>query len=227
MEVCKYINNIGQEHRDDDDFDVKFYKEMGNNLPVINSLDDLIKELRLIFESDKVNIDLVSYVMKSYKSCPADWKKYAKFDRFRYTRNLVDAGNGKYNLMAVCWGEGHGSAIHDHANSHCFMKMLQGSLEEIRFAWPKTQGEQLREIGRTRLEVNDCAYINDSIGLHRVENVSSVDTAISLHLYCPPYSKCQVFNQNTGNKSTANVTFYSAFGKRIRENKEIVEPEDN
>lgn len=54
----------------------------------------------------------------------------------RYTRNLVDAGNGKFNLMILCWGEGHGSAIHDHADAHCFMKMLKGELCEVRYAWP-------------------------------------------------------------------------------------------
>lgn len=62
--------------------------------------------------------------------------------------------------MILCWGEGHGSAIHDHANSHCFMKMLQGELEEIRFEWPKQEGEPLQEIGRKRLELNSVCYIN-------------------------------------------------------------------
>lgn len=150
---------------------------------------------------------------------------------FSYTRNLVDDGNGKYNLMLLCWGEGHASGIHDHANSHCFMKMLQGSLEEIKYAWPNGKSE-LREIGRTRLDLNDLAYINgkfredikvkswelglflDSLGLHRVANVSSYDTAISLHLYCPPYDKCTIFDRKNGNQTTATVTFYSMFGKR-------------
>lgn len=50
---------------------------------------------------------------------------------FRYTRNLVDEGNGRFNLMVLCWGEGHGSAIHDHANAHCIMKILQGELCEV------------------------------------------------------------------------------------------------
>lgn len=62
--------------------------------------------------------------------------------------------------MALCWGEGHGSAIHDHANSHCFMKMLKGSLEEVRFAWPKSEGEELQVIGRKKLNFNDVCYIN-------------------------------------------------------------------
>lgn len=26
----------------------------------------------------------------------------------RYTRNLVDTGNENYNLIVICWGEGHG-----------------------------------------------------------------------------------------------------------------------
>lgn len=50
---------------------------------------------------------------------------------YRYTRNLVDEGNGRFNLMVLCWGEGHGSAIHDHADAHCVMKILQGELCEV------------------------------------------------------------------------------------------------
>lgn len=26
----------------------------------------------------------------------------------RYTRNLVDEGNGKFNVIVLCWGEGQG-----------------------------------------------------------------------------------------------------------------------
>ncbi|CAH0551607.1 unnamed protein product [Brassicogethes aeneus] len=224
--VCQYHPEVN--NNDDDDYsEIQLYKQMGGQLPIINNLQDLINQLRVIFESDNVNIELVNYVMNSYKSNPLDWKKYAKFDRYRYTRNLVDTGNGKYNLIALCWGEGHGSSIHDHSNSHCFMKILQGSLDEIKFAWPKEKGQQLEEIERKKIELNQVAYMNDSLGLHRVENSSNVDTAISLHLYCPPYNKCKVFNQNTGQTSSSTVTFYSTFGKRIKENKEIIEPEDN
>nr|CAH7728236.1 unnamed protein product [Callosobruchus chinensis] len=122
--------------------------------------------------------------------------------------------------MTLCWGEGHGSAIHDHKDSHCFMKMLQGSLQEVRFAWPEKNGEEMKETGRTIMQTNDICYINvtqffsDSLGLHRVENVSNVDTAISLHLYCPPYDNCSVFSQRTGQKSTVKMSFYSLYGKR-------------
>ncbi|CAH1965880.1 unnamed protein product [Acanthoscelides obtectus] len=231
MSLREYDSEVAlcRARQEEDEFDLKFYKQMGDGLPVINDLSDLMRQLRLIFDSDDnhVNIELVRYCMKAYKSNPADWKKYAKFDRYRYTRNLVDSGNGKYNLMALCWGEGHGSGIHDHQNSHCFMKMLQGSLQEIRFAWPEAEGEEMKEVGRTIMKTNDICYINDSLGLHRVENVSNVDTAISLHLYCPPFNTCSVFSQRTGQKSTAKMTFYSLYGKRNKEICDTQEPEDN
>lgn len=103
----------------------------------------------------------------------------------RYTRNLVDAGNGKFNLMILCWGEGHGSAIHDHSKSHCFMKMLKGELCETRYAWPTQEennniensadkkvwrstdaknvdsnGNELQVLSQSTMETNAVHYIN-------------------------------------------------------------------
>lgn len=184
----------------------------------VETLDDLCKELYRIFESDHVNVEEVHALMASYKSNPADWDKYAKFDRYRYTRNLVDAGNGKFNLLIVCWNESQGSCIHDHADAHCFMKLLQGELTEVRFDWPSTSeetGSELRQLETNTLRLNEVAYINDSIGLHRVENRVHTETAVSLHLYCPPYQKCHMFDQRTGQKSTCPVTFWSKYGERV------------
>ncbi|CAG2170195.1 unnamed protein product [Oppiella nova] len=145
-----------------------------------------------------------------------DWKKFAYFDEYRYTRNLVDNGNDKYNLMLLCWSEGQGSVIHDHSDAHCFMKMLSGSLHETRYEWPDstTDLNQMKAIDENQLKTNDVAYINDSIGLHRVENRSDSWKAVSLHLYSPPYFKCQVFDERTGLRNQAKVTFYSKYGNK-------------
>lgn len=61
----------------------KVYKFLSQGLPEVNDLSDLIRELYSVFESDCVNIEWVNYLMKSYKPCRKDWKKYAKFDRYR------------------------------------------------------------------------------------------------------------------------------------------------
>lgn len=47
------------------------------------TLDDLIKILHKIFESDKVNIEEVQDIMEAYESNPQEWSKFAKFDQHR------------------------------------------------------------------------------------------------------------------------------------------------
>jgi cysteine dioxygenase len=113
---------------------------------------------------------------------------YQIFLSIRYTRNLVDEGNGKFNLILLCWGEGHGTAIHDHADAHCFMKVLQGTLTEVRFAWPDANkmaqnrddngNDQkiLEEMSREELELNEVAYIN---GKYKASRVSKHNISLS------------------------------------------------
>ncbi|KAF2356515.1 Cysteine dioxygenase type I [Trinorchestia longiramus] len=138
----------------------------------------------------------------------------------RYTRNLVDEGNGKFNLMLLCWGPSQASCIHDHTDAHCFMKILSGELEEVRYEWPEnappTDCGGMRMVGKTPLHTNGVCYINDSLGLHRVCNPSDSDPAVSLHLYCPPFSSCQVFDEVTGKRTKCPVTFFSKYGKKIK-----------
>ncbi|XP_058878644.1 cysteine dioxygenase type 1-like isoform X3 [Acipenser ruthenus] len=155
------------------------------------TLNDLIKVLHQIFSSDTVNVEEVQNLMESYESKPQEWKAYAKFDKF--------------------------SSIHDHTDSHCFMKMLQGQLKETLFEWPdnKMNGGMTKKSERI-LHENQCAYINDSIGLHRVENVSHTEPAVSLHLYSPPFDHCNTFDQSTGHRNTVKMTFWSKYGEKIQ-----------
>lgn len=47
------------------------------------TLEDLIKILHKIFESDHINIEEVQNIMESYESKPQEWMKFAKFDQYR------------------------------------------------------------------------------------------------------------------------------------------------
>ncbi|XP_050686474.1 cysteine dioxygenase-like [Eriocheir sinensis] len=195
-------------------------------VPQVSSLEELIEELYKVFEYNEVDVDYVQALMESYKSNPQDWKKYAKFDRLLpYTRNLIDEGNGKFNLLMLCWGPSQSSPIHDHADAHCFMKLMQGSLTEVRFDWPEEQGERsemteeeqgkhMKQTGVNEMKLNGVYYINDSLGLHRVENRSHSEGSVSLHLYSPPYIMCSKFDENTGKRTKGEVKFYSKFGSK-------------
>lgn len=195
--------------------EVRMYDDPKKIVPPQN-LDELIKELHKVFASDNVNVEYVTELMASYKGNPKDWKKFAIFDLHRYTRNLVDSGNGKFNLMVLCWNTSQGSSIHDHANAHCFMKVLDGNAQEELFDWP-SESEDMASMsskGKNLYKRDEVAYISDDIGLHRVENPSHSDTAVTLHLYSPPFSECQSFDERTGNANKVQVTFWSQYGKR-------------
>jgi cysteine dioxygenase len=59
-------------------------------VPQIETLDDLIASLRLIFDSDNIDVNFVQDVMYAYKSNPNEWRKYAHFDKHRYeTQNKL------------------------------------------------------------------------------------------------------------------------------------------
>lgn len=88
-------------------------------------------------DSAGVNVQDLQDAMLSYSSCEDDWSKYALSDPSRaYTRNLVDNCNGKSNLLILVWSPGKSSPIHDHANAHCVMKVLKGTLKETLYGWP-------------------------------------------------------------------------------------------
>ncbi|KAK6039857.1 cysteine dioxygenase type I [Cooperia oncophora] len=140
------------------------------------TLTELVETLREIFANSEVNVAEVMHLMESYKSNPAKMETICQFDEHKYTRNLVDIGNGKYNLIILCWGPGMG-ILHDHHGTchNCFAEFLMDHC--LRRKAP------LKKIEETRFDENGI-----KLGLHRLENPkSSPDTSrhFSLHLLYP------------------------------------------
>lgn len=53
--------------------------------------------------SDDVDVDFLTRLMQDYDGSDMEWSRYAFGDHTRgYTRNLVDEGNGKSNLVSPC-----------------------------------------------------------------------------------------------------------------------------
>ena len=50
-------------------------------------------------------------------------------------------------MLILCWNPGKGSPIHDHDESACFLKVLDGELEETKYEKPT--GQPLKMIERT------------------------------------------------------------------------------
>ncbi|KAH7328113.1 RmlC-like cupin domain-containing protein [Stachybotrys elegans] len=172
--------------------------------------------------SEDVDVDFLTRLMEDYNSSEGGWSVYAHGDSSRgYTRNLVDEGNGKSNLLVLVWSPGKGSPIHDHGKAHCLMKILKGTLTETRYAFPEEDHNGPMEIiGEKNFHENQVTYMADELGLHRVSNKGS-DFAVSLHLYTPPNvakKGCFIFDEKTGRRShVPGCGYFSAYGKLLKE----------
>lgn len=208
---------------------------------LVRNLSDILGPSSGIDSADVDPEDLIN-LMKHYTSDEQEWSQYALADFTRnYTRNLVDEGNGKSNLLILVWNPGKGSLIHDHANAHCVMKILKGSLRETLYTPPPSQTaregslnsspipvvatDSLRsptmpiQTRSTTYHTNEVTYIADDIGLHKIENPSADEIAISLHLYTPPHAANYGFNlfcEKTGKQMhITQCEYFSNRGKRL------------
>ena len=172
-------------------------------------------------DSDEIDPNDIINLMSVYTSNEIDWKQYALADSSRnYTRNLVDEGNGKSNLLIVVWNPGKGSPIHDHADAHCVMKILKGALKETQYHTPEQIDGKLPPpeiMKETIYSENQVTYISDEIGLHKIANASDTEMAVSLHLYTPPHAAnfgFNLFDEKTGKRTHCHQAgFYSDRGR--------------
>lgn len=84
--------------------------------PIQSDFDALVEDIRSVLgssagiDSDDVDVNDLMNLMRSYFSQESEWKEYALGDPSRsYTRNLVDEGNGKANLLILVWTPGKGT----------------------------------------------------------------------------------------------------------------------
>ncbi|KAL0931403.1 cysteine dioxygenase [Colletotrichum truncatum] len=202
----------------------------------MNNFDCLVTALRDALGSsgltcDDVNLDLLKDLMKNYESNEKEWISFALADSNRdYTRNLVDEGNGKCNLLVLVWTPGKGSPIHSHSKAHCLMKILKGQLTETRYDFPPSQeksnnptssdaGRSMKLIKESTYIRDDVAYMSDDLGVHQMWNKSD-EFAVSLHLYTPPNivrDGCYIFDAETGKGTLSkNCEYYSIRGNRLK-----------
>jgi cysteine dioxygenase len=196
-------------------------------------LADLVDEIESELEAhggvakDK---DKLKSIMERFDGEASESEDYEFFDDdANYTRNLVATDGRTYALIVLCWSKGKGSPIHDHPGDGCWMSILKGGLRETHFKLDKGGSEgdptekplkkvcenlYCRDHSRSGVQ---CAYIDDHVALHKVENASCSDKAVSLHLYSPPPSFCNVWldaNRADLSSQGRGDCFFSKYGEK-------------
>jgi cysteine dioxygenase len=172
----------------------------------------LVADLTRTFEAGKGA--RAAEMLAAYASGATDWSRYACFEPDRYTRNLV-ARNEHFELLILCWGQGHRSPIHDHQGQRCWMGVLEGKLVETQYRMPRGGAPRpLEKQGSQVFEPGGVAYITDDIALHDIGGLDG-GSAVSLHLYAGPIAACRLYDPATG-AVTTKVLEYDSVGGQAR-----------
>merc|ERR1711879_319004 len=93
-------------------------------------------------------------------------------------------------------------------------KILQGEIKETQFDFP-TQKGTMPERSVNTIPQEGVAYISDEIGLHRLENPSNHEEAMTLHVYIPSFNCTNRYDERTGKKTKVMLTFTSKLGEKV------------
>lgn len=136
-------------------------------------LKDMLQQIRKILKESPNIADLPASSLAQLKRLifegdlePADWEPLVFFQKEGYTRNMIIEAEetDNFDLLLVSWLPGQHSVIHDHAGSHCLMRILRGSVQESLYGMQQDEegqsGCRLEKKRCTELGAGESTYIN-------------------------------------------------------------------
>jgi len=110
-----------------------------------------------------------------------------------YARHLIHRSqpNG-YCVVAMVWGPGQGTAVHDHGGTWCVEGCMQGELQitSYRLNEETAAGISLSREGSVNVSPGCVGCLIPPFEHHKIENVSGAN-AITIHVYGEELLKCR------------------------------------
>lgn len=158
-----------------------------NTTTTLSTLNDLVTALA---EGERTTFN---HIIRTTKLQVSDVEHYASWSDECYTRNCI-VDTEKFELILICWCEGHRTAIHDHGGEECWVKVIEGEFKETIYKQDKNGDLNLVKTAVSR--ANEITYMKDFMGFHRLENIAP-KRSMSLHLYAKPIRTCNMFDEKS------------------------------
>lgn len=113
-----------------------------------------------------------------------------------YARRLVYRDpDGRFSVVAMTWGVGQGTPLHDHCGLWCVEGVCYGRIRIEQYAHRERRGDQdrfrLEEVMTS--EVGGAGCLIPPHEHHRILNDREDDVAVTLHIYGGDMASCNVF----------------------------------
>jgi predicted metal-dependent enzyme (double-stranded beta helix superfamily) len=100
-----------------------------------------------------------------------------------------------YTVVAMTWGPGQGTPVHDHSGLWCVEGVVAGSLEITQYELLERRDDDFRFEPRGTLDAGpgSAGSLIPPHEYHAIRNASDRDIAVSLHVYGGEMSCCSMF----------------------------------
>ena len=115
-------------------------------------------------------------------------------------RELYRSPAHGYSIVAMTWGPGQGTPLHDHCGLWCVEGVWEGELEITQYELLEHDGERFRfrAAGGMRAGPGSAGSLIPPHEYHTIRNASPDRIAISLHVYKGPMEQCCMFRPADG-----------------------------
>ena len=111
-------------------------------------------------------------------------------------RELYTSPEHGYSVIAMTWGPGQGTKIHDHSGMWCVEGVWQGRLEITHYELAERDDERYRFIPVSTIEAGtgSAGSLIPPHEYHTIHNPSDQAIAVSLHVYQRTMVRCGVYS---------------------------------
>jgi len=131
---------------------------------------------------DEHKLDLPACVY----DCPGD----------HYARRLIHKDEARgYTIMAMTWGPGQGTPVHDHSGMWCVEAVWNGQIEVTQYELTEVKGDRFRLEPRTtmRAGIGSAGSLIPPHEYHTIRNPGRNEPAVTIHIYSGEMNTCAVF----------------------------------
>ena len=114
----------------------------------------------------------------------------------RYARReLYRSPEHGYSILAMTWGPGQGTPLHDHSGLWCVEGVWAGELEITQYELLETDGDRyrFRTSGGVHASCGSAGSLIPPYEYHTIRNPSPDKVAVTVHVYQGPMERCGRF----------------------------------
>lgn len=110
-------------------------------------------------------------------------------------RELYRSKEHGYCVVAMTWGPGQGTPIHDHDGMWCVEGVWDGALEIVQYELLEhhEQNYRFQPVGSIQAGAGSAGSLIPPHEYHSIRNPSDNAITVSLHIYSGPMTQCAVF----------------------------------